>query len=71
MGSCARSKSIHLFTKWRKKTGVFSTMSPTYGTVATARLRLVCNTTGALLRYYLGHSLRATAGVTAAYVNEA
>ena len=47
------------------KTGAFSVTSAAYREVSTARLRLVCGTPGACLRYYLDHSLRATAGVTA------
>ena len=51
------------------KTGAFSMTSPAYREVSTARLRLACDTPGACLRYYLGHSLRATAGMPAVYVN--
>ena len=74
-GSCTWSKikkcqSICLVNgNGTKKTGAFTMMSPASRKVATARLRLACDTPGAFLQYYLGHSLRATAGMTAAYVN--
>ena len=50
---------------WRLLLDVGGLSQSVYGT----GLRLVCDLPGACLRYYLGHSLCATAGVTAAYVN--
>ena len=51
------------------KTGAFSSTSAAYREVATAHLRLVSDTPGVCLRYYLGHSLSAIAGIHGAYVN--
>ena len=51
------------------KTGTFSMMSPAYRKVSIARLRLVCDTPGTCLQYYLWHNLCATVGMTVAYVN--
>ena len=48
------------------KAGAFSMTLAAYREVSTARLRLVCDTPGACLRNYLGHSIRA-----GAYVNQA
>ena len=51
------------------KMGTFSMPLAAYHEVFMAGLRLVCDTPEACLQYYLEHSLRATAGMAAAYVN--
>ena len=53
-----------------QKTGTLFLTSAAYHKVSTARLRLVCDSPRACLRYYLGHTLCVTAGMTAAYVNK-